>query len=84
MDCKHRSATSNVGTCTNLHVITKVPLSLRGGEGQFHLAACLPFAPKKFREFARFQQNLLNLTACEQIPEIPAKFRENFGEKNAI
>ena len=40
------------------------------------MAACLPFALQKFQEFVKFQQNLSNLTAFEQIPEIPAKFRE--------
>ena len=54
--------------------------------GQFHFAACLPFEPEKlkFQEFAKLQHNISNLTAFEQIPEIPAKFRKNFGEKYAI
>ena len=55
-----------------------------GRGSQFHLAACLPFAPQKFQEFAKFKQNLSNLTAFEQIPEIPGKFRELFGKKHAI
>ena len=45
---------------------------------------CLPFAPLKFQELqilSKFQENLI---AFEQIPAIPAKFREMFIEKRAI
>ena len=52
-----------------------------GRGGHFHFAACLPFAPWKFRKFVKFQQFLIDF---QQIPAIPAKFRENFNEKYDI
>ena len=52
-----------------------------GEGGQFHFAACLPFAPQKFQELANFQEMLI---AFQRIREIRAKIREIFGEKHAI
>ena len=56
-------------------------MEAEGRGGQFHFAACLPFVPPKFQEFLKFQEISI---AFEQIPAIPAKFREIFGEKKKI
>ena len=53
-----------------------------GEGGHFHFAACLPFVPQKFQEFLQNFKKLYEIViAFEQIPAIPAEFRENFGEK---
>ena len=63
------------------YVIIKVALSLRGRGGSFSFC-CLPsLCTLKITGICKFSELLI---AFEQIPAIPATFREIFGEKQAI